>query len=480
MPMPDSDEVRSTLSPIMEKFAVPGMAVAVFSGEKREALGLGVCDLEKGGTVGPDTSFQLASCSKAYTATAAAILVDAGAMTFDDPVRQHLPEFQLHDERLTSLATLRDLLSMRLGYRGEGILNWGRNLELGVDTIFERMRYLEPIAGFRELFTYLNPAYTLMSEVIARVSGKPFAEYLKEAISDPLGQNRTFIHEGCYVPDKSHAFPHGEFDDGVAPIGMAQCGGQIGESCVYSTANDAARWMAFHLGKGEADGKRIVSAEAMAEMHRPHVYAPSVPALDNHFLSYGMGWQCRDTPNGPVLLHEGGEFGVSTFTMLDPLRDNGVAVYANLNSSAAVKASTYTMIDRLAEREPRDWSSLFDTLVKQERDGVSAYYENQLAEYVQDTPEISDILGSYFHPANGVIDISQGENGIDMRLRDGWVYDCVLEPAQENLFRGPFRFSGMQALARDGMRVRFFSDDQGPALFAAGFGVARKVSDATA
>ena len=64
-----------------------------------------------------DTTFQLASCSKAYTAASVAILVDRGELNWDDPVRRHLPEFQMHDERLSDIATLRDLLSMRLGYK---------------------------------------------------------------------------------------------------------------------------------------------------------------------------------------------------------------------------------------------------------------------------------------------------------------------------------------------------------------------------
>ena len=206
--------------------------------------------------VDTQTTFQLASCSKAYTSATAAALVDKGVFGWDDPVTEHLPEFRMYDPCLTKLATLRDLLSMRLGHPNQGVVNWGRNLEYGVETIFEGLPHLEVIAGFRELFTYLNSAYTLMSEVIARRTGKTFPEAVAEHATGPLGQTRTFIQEGRYVPTENHAFPHVDLDEGIFPVGMAHCGGRIGESCVYSTADDAALWMLYQLGKGRFGGKQ--------------------------------------------------------------------------------------------------------------------------------------------------------------------------------------------------------------------------------
>ncbi|HEY0301310.1 MAG TPA: serine hydrolase domain-containing protein, partial [Rhizomicrobium sp.] len=282
------DEAVPALAAILEKFGVPGAGIAVVSCGESLAWGHGVCVKGAAEPVTADTTFQLASCSKAYTATTAAILVDRGEIGWDDPVRKHLPEFQLHDERLSELATLRDLLAMRLGYRNEGLVNWGRNTELGVEMLFERMRYLEPVAGFREAFTYLNPAYTLIAEVIARRTGKGFAAFQHDTLNTPLGQGNTFVCEGKYLPAHPHAFPHVTLEEGIVPLGEARCGGRHGESCVYSTPNDAARWLRLHLGKGEIDGARLVSQAAMDQMHRPHVYGPAIAALDNNFLAYAM------------------------------------------------------------------------------------------------------------------------------------------------------------------------------------------------
>lgn len=476
MATPSSDQIRDFALPIMARFGVPGVGVAVVRGDDALALGLGVCDAQGGGEVDADTTFQLASCSKAYTATAAAVLVDAGALAWDDPVRKHLPEFRMHDARLSDLATLRDLLSMRLGYGNQNVLNWGRNPERGVEMVFERLPHLEVIAGFRELFTYLNPAYILMAEAIARAAGKPFADQLRDSVFRPLGQGRTFVQGARLHPASRHAFPHIDLGDGVAPLGMAYCGGLPGESCVYSSANDAVAWLRLHLGGGEVGGRRMVSRAAMGEMHRSHVFGAPALALDNYFLSYAMGWQRRDTPHGPILLHEGAEFGVATFTILDVLRGSGVAVYANLGAAPAVKGIGYGLIDVLAGRAPRAWAELFARLTEEDQRAAQIGYDAFLARNAQAAPAMGEIVGSYVHPVSGTIELSATQDGLDMRVRDGWVYDAALAPLGENLFGGPFKFAGMQARRRQGMHLRVFRDRQGLAILTPGLGIARKVA----
>jgi hypothetical protein len=214
----------------------------------------------------------------------------------------------------------------------------------------------------------------------------------------------------------------------------------------------------------------------MAEMHRPHVLGPAAPALDNYFIAYAMGWQCRDSPNGPLVLHEGGEFGVSTFTLLDPQRKTGVAVYANLNRSAGTKAVAYALIDVLAGREPRDWAGLFEKLLACDLEMIAKFTDARLAPFAQAAPSTRDIVGSYFNAANGMVDISETAEGLDARVREGWVYDSVLKPAEGNLFVGLPRFRGMQGMAgKGGSQMRIFRDEQGLAIQAPGLGIMRKV-----
>ena len=144
-----SEQASAIAAFVLDRFEVPGAALAVVSADDSFAWGHGICEIGGDSPVMQETTFTIASCSKAYTAVAAAILVDRGDLSWDTPVRTHLPEFQLHDETLSRTATVRDLLGMRLGYRNESLVNWGRNTELDLRFVFERLRYMEVASGFR-------------------------------------------------------------------------------------------------------------------------------------------------------------------------------------------------------------------------------------------------------------------------------------------------------------------------------------------
>ncbi|WP_312161341.1 serine hydrolase domain-containing protein [Phenylobacterium sp.] len=471
--MLSADQVGGLVAPIMQRFSLPGLGLAIVRGDDGLALGFGVEDSGRSSPVGPDTAFQIASCGKAYTATAAATLVDADELGWDTPVRDVLPEFRMHDERLSGLATVRDLLSMRLGYLPKGPLNFGSNPELGLDAVFERLGHMEVGAGFREQFIYLNPAYALLAEIVSRRAGQPFGDYLARAVTRPLGQTRTFSRAGEAPAMPSHALPHVILDDaGPTPIAPL-CGGRAGEGCIYSTPSDAVAWLRLHLG---LDHVGLVSQAALTEMRRPQSLGLPSPLLGNNFVTYGFGWQLRDTPHGQIALHEGVEFGVATFTLLDLTRRTGVAVYANRNSGPAVKALAYALIDALAGRAPSDWVSLFESLAANERAAAAQRRERLLSDRLHRPPPSADMTGAYLHPAHGVIDIVEDAGGLELRFRDARAYNAALRPIQDNLFEGRFLYPGMRALTSGRTLLRVFSDAGGPALDIADIGVARKLA----
>ncbi len=471
-----SEQASAIAAFVLDRFEVPGAALAVVSADDSFAWGHGICEIGGDSPVMQETTFTIASCSKAYTAVAAAILVDRGDLSWDTPVRTHLPEFQLHDETLSRTATVRDLLGMRLGYRNESLVNWGRNTELDLRFVFERLRYMEVASGFRETFTYLNPAYSLVAEIIARISGETFPAFLKRTVIDPLGLKQTFVCEGRYLPSSSHAMPHVTLPSGqVASLGQARCGGRIGEACVYSSAEDAALWMQLFLQKGMGKGSRLTSEVAVAELCSSQIAGAPVPALDHSRLDYCMGWQRRETPDGPILLHEGAEFGASTYTLLDPERGLGVSVYANLANSAAAKACGYALLDLLAGRPARDWASVFSRLVQEDSKATQARIDSRCAESrLVSTPEA--LKGAYYSLTNGVADLARSGNGLRFQLRDGWVYDCDLEQIGDGVFRIGNRYAGMYSFAQKvDLKACFSQDARGISLWIPGLGNFRRL-----
>jgi hypothetical protein len=161
--------------------------------------------------------------------------------------------------------------------------------------------------------------------------------------------------------------------------------------------------------------------------------------------------------------------------ILDPIRKIGACIYANAVRGAATKSGTYSLIDLAAGRKPKDWVSLFLKLDGRDQEAMRSYLDNLFAGSADEISE-SEILGSYFHPANGVLDIAKVAGALDIRIRDGWVYDAELESLGRNLYRSHCRFKGMQAMGRQmNLKMQFFRDGEGIALRAPGFGVFRKL-----
>src|SRR6476661_1375254 len=103
----------------MARWRVPGAAVGVLADGKRQEQGFGVVSLETGYPVRPDTSFQIGSITKLFTATLAMLLVEEGKLALDTPIVTYLPEFTLADADAQARVTLRMLLSHSSGFYGD-------------------------------------------------------------------------------------------------------------------------------------------------------------------------------------------------------------------------------------------------------------------------------------------------------------------------------------------------------------------------
>ena len=112
----DSGAIDRVMRDMMTTWKIPAASIAVVKDDKVVFLkGYGTRELGGTAQVTPDTLFQIASTSKAFTTTAMAILVDEKKMKWDDPVRKHIDYFRLGDPCADSLVTLRDIVSHRTG-----------------------------------------------------------------------------------------------------------------------------------------------------------------------------------------------------------------------------------------------------------------------------------------------------------------------------------------------------------------------------
>jgi CubicO group peptidase (beta-lactamase class C family) len=314
---------------LMKDTRVPGVAVVIVRGDEIIALdGLGVRDVDSGKPVTPDTMFYIASCTKPFNALACVALSELKKVDLDGPVRAVLPQMQLADPALTEKLTLRDLLCHRPGIDNGEIVFADAYSGLITDEMYFR---LLPKARIRNQVSYSNVHYTLAGRVMQHVGGKDWRDVLDETVLKPSGMTRTTGYASRMYADPDVALPH-IFDAGnctVSPLRKTDrtmhAAGGLG-----SSAGDLGRWLRLHLNGGTIDGKRVVSAEGMAQMLTEQSRMPEPRGKIRREDSFGLGWM-KGTfrGQGPYYSHGGGYIGASAYIAFMPEKKLGFAVLVN-------------------------------------------------------------------------------------------------------------------------------------------------------
>jgi CubicO group peptidase (beta-lactamase class C family) len=447
----DLDGLGSQVTRVLEELDVPGMAVAVVKdGEVALSRGYGVRRVGEPGPVTEDTLFGIASNSKAFTCVALAILVEEGRIGWDDPVTRHLPEFQMYDPWVTREITVRDLVTHRAGLgTGAGDLMWWPPTDLSRDDILRGARYLKPASSFRSRYAYNNVMFVVAGEVVARVSGRPWGEFLQERILEPLGMERTTT-AAVLDPGDGVATPHLLVDGEARPIrpmGFENAAGAVG---VSSTAAEMARWLRMLLGCGRegaaAEEQTCVLKPASIQnlwSSQTVMTPPKLPTglepLQADFAAYGLGFGLREYRRRKVVRHGGAVPGYYSQVTLVPAEQLGIAVLSNQESSAALSAVTQYVLDGfLGAPEPAvDWLEAFVKLAATRRKGAEKKVASDRAARDPDTTPalaLSGYAGTYRDPWYGDATIVEegGRLVLDMTRTPGMLAD--LEHWQHDTF----------------------------------------------
>jgi CubicO group peptidase (beta-lactamase class C family) len=351
----------------MKDWKVPGAAVAIVHDQSVVFMkGFGVRDIRTGKPVTADTLFDIGSCTKAFTAASIAMLVDEGKMKWDGRVDEYVPFFHLHDPLADEYVTLRDLLSHRTGLPGTDLIWYGAPYTR--EEIIRRMRYAKPDAGFRAKFQYQNVMFVVAGYAVGQVSGGTWDEFVKQHIFAPLGMtdSDTSAVDAQRSPD--FATPHREKPDGAVeaiPWRNIDDAGPAGS--INSSVRDMAKWITLQLNDGVYEGKRLISAKNVEEMHTPQMVIapkgelPQVFFPDSKLLSYGLGWFIEDYRGHQLILHPGDIDGFSAMVALIPDLHTGFVVLVNLGNTYR-QVLSYHIADTLLHLPPVDWSARFHKL----------------------------------------------------------------------------------------------------------------------
>ena len=363
-----STEIDALVEKTLKTFDVPGIAVAVVKDDKViHAKGYGVRSLNTQQKVDENTLFGIASNSKAFTAAALGMLIDEKKLSWDTKVTDVIPEFKMYNPYVTEEFTVRDLLTHRsgLGLGAGDLMFWPDQNNFTLKDIIHNLRYLKPVSGFRTKYDYDNLLYIVAGEVVTRVSGMSWEEFIESRILQPLKMTQTAA-SFKRLKDKSNVIdPHAPVEGTLKVIRRDWSEVANAAGGIYSNIADMSKWIMMQMNGGKYDGnKQLFSKTIHEEMWTPQTIIPvrGSSVYNTHFAGYGLGWFLSDVKGYKQATHTGGLAGIVTQVTLLPELKLGIIVFTNQQSGAAFTAITNTIkdsylgikgIDRIKENHER-------------------------------------------------------------------------------------------------------------------------------
>ena len=326
----------------------PGCAAAVFrSGGRNEIVCAGFADIDARRLPDPDTLFYAGSLAKQFTALAIVQQVLEGRVGLDDDIRRHLPEAPTRSSAVTVGMLLHHTsglpnyakLSPLAGHRSprhltrEGVL---------------RMLFAYPDTAFPpgDTFEYSNGGYLLLSEIVARLSGRSFGDYVRAHILEPLGMRRSRILEAPLPADPNRAIGYLPTTNGFAVSEEVPTFG--GAGAIMLTLRELGLWF-----DDITSGERVWTPEVTQLMTAPALYADGSPVIlpiPGHIFGYAGGLMLsRDW-----VLHGGNFAGFQAMFGWLPGADLGVAVLCNRGDVDPLKMATRIVAAAAPEAPPPD------------------------------------------------------------------------------------------------------------------------------
>jgi len=422
------DEIIRRLDTYIEEarqeWEVPGLSVAVVkSGEVILSKGYGVKSLEATQAVDENTIFSIGSTTKAMVAAAMGMLVDAGKVSWEDKVIKHLPGFQLYDSYATRELRVKDLFTHNAGLGNADFLWYYNDIES--QDILHRMRLAPPAYPFRGGYTYQNIMYLAAGELIAKVSGKTWANFMQENVFTPLGMTNTYPTLIASQGQKNRSIPHHRINNTITPIEDCSADLIAPAGAIWSSVRDMAKWMQFLLDSAKVGGQRVLEIETYQELFKPQLiipkeqFYPTTALTKPTWTTYGLGWFQHDYEGSTLQFHTGSLPGTVAIIGLVPDLDLGVYMLGNLDHAEVRHAILYQVIDAFRGESQRDWS----TDLKELYDGMTYKQAMQKKEIARSrqletrtSKPLGEYAGTYFDPFWGEVEVVSANDRLTLKI----------------------------------------------------------------
>jgi CubicO group peptidase (beta-lactamase class C family) len=399
----------------MREWQIPGVAVCVVKDGKAVIMkGYGVKEVGGSEKVDENTLFMIGSNTKAFTATALAMLQEEKKLSLDDHVKKWLPDFTLYDPWVAKEANIRDLLCHRLGFetfQGDFMFF---DSDLTTQEVREKFGKVKPVYSFRSKWGYTNAAFMTAGEVVGKASGRPWAEYLNEKIFQPLGMTRTLALSKNINSATNRATAHTVAQGTLKKIPYGNIDNLAAAGSISSSINDMSHWVMAQLDNGRYEGKTVIPAGAIAATWFPHSILGNGGHRFNraHFALYGLGWGLNEYAGRKIVSHTGGVNGFVTSVTLIPEEKLGIIVFTNTDANSFYESLKWELLDAYLQLPYRNYSNLYYGFYKQQQKADSVWLakkKDTIAAHPSPSVPLASFAGEYTHPIYGRMTIRSAE-----------------------------------------------------------------------
>jgi CubicO group peptidase (beta-lactamase class C family) len=366
-PINDSlpDFLRDSLDSYVEKaladWQIPGVSVCVVKDGKVVVMkGYGVRELGQSDKVDENTLFMIGSNTKAFTATALAMLDADKKLSLDDKVNRWLPEFKLDNKAAGEQAIIRDLLCHRIGFmtfQGD-FTYWTSNLTR--EQVIEKMGHIKAVYPFRTTWGYTNAAFLTAGQIFPKACGQTWEQFLKDSLFTPLGMTHTLALSKDLPSAPNKCTPYTMAEGRIVRIPFCSIDNLAPAGSISSSVSDMSKWVLMLLDNGKYEGRQIVPASAIAQTRTPHSILGNGGHMFNesHFALYGLGWFLEEYDGKKIVSHTGGVNGFVTSVTLVPEEKLGIVVLTNTDQNAFYEGLKWEILDAFLKLPYRNYSKV--------------------------------------------------------------------------------------------------------------------------
>ena len=345
--------VDALFSPLADAYS-PGLAVLIRKdGQTAFERGYGARELRTFAKIGPQTDFRLASCSKQFTAMSVMLLVHDGKLRYDDKLTSVFPDFPPYGKAIT----IRQLLNHTAGLpdyedlmdaaeKRNGAPMWTATHQIQDAEVLDLLKR-ETTAKFApgSQWSYSNSAYVVLGLVVAKISGKPFREFLRERIFAPLKMSQTLAYQNGQNDVANRAYGHSKGNDAWKQTDQSPTSATLGDGGIYSSLTDLAKWdeaLAQHTLLSEKEMQPALAPAQLTTGAQPQWPANSDRPAGTP-VAYGFGWFLDPYRNHARMWHYGGTIGFHTYIARFPTDRLTIIILCNRTDldpeSLALKAA---------------------------------------------------------------------------------------------------------------------------------------------